>query len=246
MNVMGLAVLALFVLLMLFYSAMRKRWPAVFRPIKAYEELNTAVERAVEAGERVHLSLGTGSVIGSDSAAAFAGLSLLSQIAEATTTSDKPIVATAGDGAMAMLAQDSLQSVYKKANAVEHYKSISGRMLGPTPYSYTAEIPNLLDSEDVSVHVLTGSFGSEGALAADFGRRQNTFVLAGTEDVLSQAMLYATADYLLVGEELFAAGAYMGSGALHEASVRTQDAVRLLIILAILIGTVLKTIGVIA
>ena len=109
MNVMGLTVLALFVLLMLFYSAMRKRWPAVFRPIKAYDELNTAVERAVEAGERVHLSLGTGSVIGSDSAAAFAGLSLLSQIAEATTTSDKPIVATAGDGAMAMLAQDSLQ-----------------------------------------------------------------------------------------------------------------------------------------
>jgi len=244
MNVIGLGVLALFVVLMLFYAAMRKRWPAVFRPIKAYQQLNTAVERAVEAGERVHLSLGTGSVIGSDSAAAFAGLSLLSQIAEATTTSDKPIVATAGDGAMAMLAQDSLRSVYKQANAMEHYKNISGRMLGPTPYSYTAEIPNLLDSEDVSVNVLAGSFGSEGALTAEFARRQDTFVLAGTEDVQAQAMLYAMVDDPLIGEELFAAGAYTGAGPLHEASLRAQDAVRLLIILAILIGTVLKTIGV--
>ncbi|MBN2555637.1 MAG: hypothetical protein JXA97_06830 [Anaerolineales bacterium] len=243
MDLTGLGVLALFVVLMLFFMSIRKRWPAVFRPIKAYQELNTAVERAVEAGERVHLSLGTGSVIGSDSAAAFAGLSLLSQIAEATTTSDKPIVATAGDGAMAMLAQETLRSAYTQANAREQFKTISGRMLGPTPYSYTAELPNLLDNEDVSVHVLAGSFGSEGALAADFGRRQGAFVLAGTEDVQSQALLYATADHPLVGEELFAAGAYMGVGSLHEASVRTQDAVRLLIILAILIGTVLKTIG---
>ena len=68
-------------------------------------------------------------------------------------------------------------------------------------------------------------------------------MLAGTEDVQSQALLYATADHPLLGEELFAAGAYMGAGSLHEASVRTQDAVRLLIILAILIGTVMKTIG---
>jgi len=243
MDLTGLGVLALFVVLMLFFTSIRKRWPAVFRPIKAYQELNTAVERAVEAGERVHLSLGTGSVIGSDSAAAFAGLSLLSQIAEATTTSDKPIVATAGDGAMAMLAQETLRSAYTQANAQEHFKTISGRMLGPTPYSYTAELPNLLDNEGVSVHVLAGSFGSEGALAADFGRRQGAFVLAGTEDVQSQALLYATADHPLLGEELFAAGAYMGAGSLHEASVRTQDAVRLLIILAILIGTVMKTIG---
>ena len=72
----------------------------MFRPIKAYQELNTAVERAVEAGR-------TGTPFPWDwlcdwfrqRAAAFAGLSLLSQIAEATTTSDKPIVATAGDGA---------------------------------------------------------------------------------------------------------------------------------------------------
>jgi len=246
MNILGLAVLGLFVLLMLFFVSIRTRWPAAFRPIKAYQELNTAVERAVEAGERVHLSLGTGSVIGSDSAAAFAGLSLLSQVASATTTSDKPIVATAGDGAMAMLAQDTLRSVYAEANAEEHFKAISGRMLGPTPFSYTAEIPNLLDNEEVSVHVLAGSFGAEGALAADFGRRQGAFVLAGTEDVQSQALLFATTDYPLVGEELFAAGAYADAGPLHAASLRTQDAIRLMIILLIIVGTVLKTLGVIS
>jgi hypothetical protein len=48
----------------------------------------------------------------------------------------------------------------------------------------------------------------------------------------------------LIGEELFAAGAYVGAGATHEASLQVQDILRWLVILAILGGALLKLAGV--
>jgi len=243
-NVVGFVVLLLFLGLLAIFAALGRRWPTVFRPIRGYDALAKAIERAVEAGERVHLSLGTGSVIGSDSAPAFMGLAMLSRVAAATSMSDKPVVVTTGDGAMSILAQDTLRTAYDQLKANENYQPLAGRMLGPTPYSYVAGLPTLLALEDVSVHMLTGSFGTEGALAADFGRRDTMFILAGTDDAQSQALLYATAEYPLIGEEIFAGGAYLNVSQLHRSSLRTQDMVRILIIAAIIVGTLLRTLGV--
>jgi hypothetical protein len=169
---------------------------------------------------------------------------MLSRVAAATSMSDKPVVVTTGDGAMSILAQDTLRTAYGRLNANENYQPLAGRMLGPTPYSYVAGLPTLLALEDVSVHMLTGSFGIEGALAVDFARRDNMFILAGTDDAQSQALLYATAEYPLIGEEMFAGGAYLNVNQIHRSSLRTQDVVRILIVAAIIIGTLLRTLGV--
>jgi hypothetical protein len=49
----------------------------------------------------------------------------------------------------------------------------------------------------------------------------------------------------MIGEEIFAGGAYLNVGPLHRASLRAQDAIRMLIVALILIGTVLRALGVI-
>ena len=244
--ILGLLLLLLFSGLMLGFTFFSDLWPLGLRRLRGYEDLGLALERAVEAGERVHLSLGTGSLIGVESAPAFAGLTVLAQIAASTAMSDKPVIVTTGDGAMAILAQDTLQAAYSKVGAEASYHPISSRMLGPTPFSYAAGVPSMLSDEEVSVHILSGSFGSEGGLTADFGRRNQAFVLAGTDDVQTQALFYGTADHPLIGEELFAGGAYLGVGEIHKASLRTQDIVRIVIIVIILIGTLLKTFGVLS
>lgn len=242
---LGLFVFIVFIALMLSFFFLGKRWPISLRSLEGFEALNIELERAVESGERVHLSLGTGTLIGPGSAPAFAGLTILARLAYSTAMSDKPVLVSTGDGAMTILAQDTLASSYRKVNASSRYEHTSSRMLGPTPFSYVAAIPNMLDTEQISVNLLSGAFGSEGALTADFGRRENAFVLAGTDDVQSQALLYATADYPLIGEEVFAGGAYLDMGDMHHSSLRTQDVVRFVIIGLIIIGTLLKTIGVI-
>ncbi len=241
---LGFFALIVFIGLMIGFLIFGKRWPVSFRALKGYDALNIELERAVEAGERVHLSLGTGTVIGSDFAPAMAGLTILARLASSTAMSDKPVIVSTSDGAMSILAQDTLASSYRKVGAYARYAYTSGRMIGPTPFSYASAIPNLLDTEGVSVHLMSGSFGSEGGLTADFGRRENAFVLAGTDDIQSQALLYATADYPLIGEEVFANGAYLKMGPIHDASLRTQDVIRFVVIGLILLGTFLTTIGV--
>lgn len=241
---LGFLLLLLFGGLIIGFTFLGDYWPAGLRRLRGYEELGVALERAVEAGERVHLSLGTGTLIGLEGAPALAGLTVLAQIAASTAMSDKPVVVSTGDGVLTALAQDTLHAAYKKVGAESSYHPISSRMLGPTPFSYSAGIPSLLSNEEVSVHVLIGSFGAEGALTIDFGKRSQAFVLAGTDDVQTQALFYGTADYPLIGEELFAGGAYLGVGEIHKASLRAQDIVRILIIVVILFGTLLKTFGV--
>ena len=244
LGIFGLLTLMFFLISMFFYAGLGRRWPVVFRPLKGLDALGQAIERAVEDGRRVHLSLGTGSVIGSDSAPALAGLATLSHIAKTTSMSDKPVVASAGDGAMAILAQDTLRTAYVQAGASGRYEPTSGRLLGPSPFSYIATLPTMIETEDVSVHLLVGSFGVEGGLAADFGEREGALVLAGTDDVQSQALLYVTAEHPLIGEEVFATGAYLGIDRMHRASLRAQDIIRILVVAAILVGTVLRTIGI--
>ncbi len=242
-GILGLIILLVLVALQIGFSYLERRRPTKFRRVKSFEELGKAVERSVEAGERVHLSLGTGSLMGAESAPGLAGLTLLDRVASATTMSDMPVVVTTGDGAMGILAQDTLRSAYQRVGEPRRYEAGAGRVLGLTPFSYASTLSHLLATEDVSVHLLLGSFGAEGALAAHFGDRQEAFVFGGTDDVPSQALLYVTTDDPLIGEEVFAAGAYLDVGTLHRASLRTQDLLRAVIVLVIIIGTLVVTIG---
>jgi hypothetical protein len=244
-GVLGLFVLIVFAGLMLGFFFLGKRWPFSFRSLKAYEALNVELERAVESGERVHLSLGTGTVNGSDFAPALAGLTILARLASSTAMSDKPVLVSSSDGAMNILAQDTLATAYRNVGAFSRFDQTSGRMIGSTPFSYAAAIPNLLDTEEISEHLMIGSFGSEGGLIADFGRRESAFVLAGTQNVESQALLYTTSDHALIGEEVFAGGAYLNMGPIHDASLHTEDVIRFAVIGLVVLGVILKTIGVI-
>ncbi|MBK8422041.1 DUF6754 domain-containing protein [Candidatus Villigracilis saccharophilus] len=68
----------------------------------------------------------------------------------------------------------------------------------------------------------------------------------GASDELSgQAVLYANTNDALIGEELFATGAYLGAGASHAASLTVQDILRWLVILSLLGGAAAKFFGVI-
>ena len=61
--------------------------------------------------------------------------------------------------------------------------------------------------------------------------------MAGTDNLPAQAILYATADEQLIGEDLFAGGAYVGAGPMHIASLHAQDVIRWLLIGILTIST---------
>jgi hypothetical protein len=190
----------------------------------------------VETGRRLHLSLGSGTIGEANTAAALAGLTVLDQISSAAVVSDRPPVVTSADGSAMFLAQDTLRNVYARQNASQRYDPASARVAGLTPMAFGAALTGLVKDESVAGTVLVGPVGMEAVLLAEADSRAGITTLAASDDPAAQALLFAAADHVLVGEDLFAGGAYIGRLPAHIASLRAQDVLRILIGLAILVG----------
>lgn len=223
--------------------ARRRPRPANFRPIEAFRAIPREIGLAVEAGQRVHVSLGSTDLRGVDGAATLAGLTVLTRTADMAAASDKPPVATSGDGTSAMLSQEVVRAAFRGQNALERYDPGLGRVTGLTPFSFAAGAMSTGPEPDVSAHLLTGPLGVEGALMADAAARTGARVVAGSHNVQAQALFYAASDHPLIGEELFVAGAYLNPSHAHVASLRIQDVLRWAIIGIILAGAALKSLG---
>lgn len=241
MLALGLVIFA--AVLLLGFTLWRRRTPASFRPIAAYERLNRAVGLAVENGTRLHVSLGRGNLFTARGGSALAALAMMRRLAERTSVSDRPPIATSGDASLAILSQDTLQSGYRAAGAEDQYRFSTGRLTGLTPFSYAAGAIPVIHDENVSANVIIGDLGTEAALLAEAADRENTNLIAASDDLSAQSVFYAASEDPLIGEELFAAGAYVGAGASHDASLNVQDILRWLIILAIILGAGLKFLG---
>src|SRR5215203_5115463 len=147
-------VLVLFTaLLLLVFTYLRRKSPAVLRRIEAFERLNRVVGLAVENGTRLHISLGRGNFFTARGGSALAGLAMLRRLAERTSMSDRPPIVTSGDASLAILSQDTLQSGYRAAGAEDQYRFSTGRLTGLTPFSYAAGTIPTIHDENVSANV---------------------------------------------------------------------------------------------
>lgn len=240
---MALGLLVLAAVLLLALTLWRRRSPGILRSIDAYERLNRSVGLAVENGTRLHISLGRGNLFTARGGSALAGLAMLRRLSERTSVSDRPPIVTSGDAPLTILSQDTLQSGYRAAGAEDQYRFNTGRLTGLSPFSYAAGTIPIMHDENVSTNVFIGDFGAEAGLLTEESDRDNSNVIAASDNLSAQAIFYASSQDPLIGEELFAAGAYVGAGASHEASLNVQDILRWLIILAILIGAGLTILG---
>ena len=239
----ALGLLIFTAVLLLGVTFLRRKFPGTFRRIDAYERLNKSVGLAVENGTRLHISLGRGNLFTTRGASALAGLAMLRKLSERTSLSDRPPIVTTRDASLTILSQDTLQSGYRAAGAEEQYRFSTGRLTGLTPFSYAAGLVPVMHDENVSTNVFMGDFGAESALLVEAAERENSDLIAASDNISAQSVFYASSEDPLIGEELFAAGAYVGAGAAHEASLTVQDILRWLIIVAIVIGSVLKFLG---
>jgi hypothetical protein len=240
-----LIVIVLSILALLGLTFLQRKGQRTFRAIPAFTRLYRLMGMSVEEGTRLHVSLGRASLLTSRGGPSLAGLSMLRFLTERTSVGDLPPVATTGDPALVLLAQDSLKAGYQAAAAEDLYQPTTGRLTGVTPFSYAAGAMPIIRDENVSANLLIGGFGPEVALITDAALRAGSPVIGGTDDLAAQSILFAAAQEPLIGEELFAASAYLGSDPAQSASLSLQDILRWLLIVALLAGALLKLMGVI-
>ena len=227
--------------LILAFAVLRRFSPHyTLRPMRAFQELQRALGLAVEDGKRLHISLGRSSLLEPTNASALVGLSTLERVSQVGMISDRPPIATSGDPALAVLSRDTLRASYNTAGIPDQYQPYRGRLTGVTPFSYIAGAFPIIHTEQVSTHIFSGNFGPEIGLLSEAASREKAFVLGASDSLPAQAVLLATTPEPLIGEELFAIPAYLDGGPVHQASLRTQDILRWVLVAALIVGAILK------
>lgn len=241
----GLILLIITTFALLFSSMRQKRTgksPA-FRRIATISKFKRSIGMSIEDGTRIHVSLGNASLTQPASSTAFIGLKTLRQIGELSSNSDNPPIASSGDGALALLSQDTLHDVALQTHTTELFQSENGHLAGPTPMTNAVGALLNINDPEVKTNVLIGNYGSEAGLLSTASQEKGALTIAASDSLTAQATFFATVEQPLIGEELFAIPAYLYSEPMQNASLQIQDLLRGLVILILLVGAVVKLVA---
>lgn len=229
--------LLLFIVLLLFFTTrVRDGQQPHLRQIDAFEALKGFAGKAVEAGRPLHLSLGIGSLANATTADSLAGLYVLNYLAEQSAiTGTYPIISMA-DPTVMLFAQNEVRTaqINNPQGLEAAYHNV--RWIAPQPAAYAAGVMSLLNVDDVEANVMVGRFGDEYLLMGETAARRNMDHVGGTSDPNTLPFIYASAQEMLMGEEIYATGAYLQKRASHIGSLLAQDTVRWIIFFIILGG----------
>lgn len=240
---MLILLLTMLPLLLLFTSQLRAGRPASLRPIEAFRRLKGLIGRGAETERPIHMSLGTGGIIDATTAESLAGITLLEHVAHHSVSSGAPLIVTVSDPTLLPLAQEAARHWWE--TRLHRYQAAPPevRLVAPEPVAYAAGIMDILIGENVTANIMVGKFGHEYLLMGETGVRSQVPQIAGGTNPQVLPFIHATADDTLIGEEIFAAGAYISPRATHIASLRVQDWMRVLISIVILLGVLLRSLS---
>lgn len=233
-------VLSLPVFNLVFGPAARRGRLSPPRPMPGFDALHGQLGRGIETGRPAHISIGTGSLVGEDTLVTLAGASIVESISkEAADTGASPVVTT-GDATAMILAQDTLRHPYTRRGDLTGYDPLSVQLLGAQPVQYAAGAMDLLAHAQPVSNAMVGAFGPEAGLIAAEGAKQGLTQIGASTDARALAVMQPSVDHLLLGEEIFAAGAYLDRKPGHLARLAAQDLARYILVATIIVAAVLR------
>jgi hypothetical protein len=214
------------------------------RPLPGAQTLPALAERALEEGRPVHLALGTGQVTHETSAETLMALVALDHMAASATRTGRIPVVTTADPAAHLLAADILA----QGEPVRAWHARNqARFIAPDSAAYGAGTRGLIQREDLRLTAAIGYLGDEylflAAPAPGGGEAVAPPEVAATTRLESLPLLHLTVRKPLLGEETFALGAYLARLPADMAGVLLQDVARVVLVLAIVAGVILRSIG---
>ena len=240
------ALVIFFAFLTLFYlfaARARAGHKYALREISGFEAIERAVGQAAEMGKPLHMGLGIGGIGDMTTLETWAGVKVMEYLAQQAALCDTPLIATVADPTALPAAQGVLHNAYALAGYPDEYDSNQVRFMSPDPVAYASGVMAILGEENLAANVMVGRYGDEFLLMSEAGSRKNMAQVAGMADPSALPFAYASVDHLLIGEEIFAGGAYLGEDPNHVGGLVAQDVMRTAIVLTAIIGVVLKTLG---
>ena len=215
------------------------------RTIPAFSRLEKALYQATEGGKCIHISPGRGGLFNLPGAATLAGLRFLKGIYLSAGLSDRPPIVSSGEPFVDILSTEAVEEIQRAHDARHIPGEPASQLTGLTPFSFAGGALSAVAGQDVTANVFAGHFGLEIGLMIDAADPSGAQVFASSENFAAQAVLSATVEDPILGEELFSAGAYLQGEPDVLASMLIEDIARWSLALVILGGIVLRYLGVI-
>ncbi len=232
-NLIGVLVLIVFLAYFIF-SARKKQ--LFIRRIAGLNALDEAVGRATEMGKPVLYVHGLADV---DDIQVLASLSILGHVAKKTAEYDTPILVPCSRSVVMSTAQEVVKESYTAAGRPDAFNRDNVNYLTDEQFGYVAGVDGIMLREKPAANFYLGTFYAESLILAETGHSTGAIQIAGTAMPSQLPFFVSACDYTLIGEELFAASAYLSRDPMQVGSLRGQDVGKAVLMACIFVGSIL-------
>lgn len=218
-----------------------KRRPNLFiRKIGGLEAVDEAIGRSTEMDKPVFFVHGLGGVGG---LATMAAINILGRVATRAAEHDSRVKVMNSDPIVTAVSQEVVQQSYMQAGRPDAFNADDVSMVASDQFSYVAAVSGRMVREQPGAIFLLGSFAAESLLLAETGASTGAIQVAGTDAYTQLPFFITTCDYTLIGEELYAASAYLSREPKLLGSLRGQDVGKAFLMIVIVVVSILLTIA---
>ena len=225
---------------MLYTKWAKEGRPLFLRKIPGLDAVEEAVGRATEMGRPVLFIPGIAEL---DEIETIAGISILGRVAKITAQYDTPLHVPVRYPLVLAAGQEVVEQAYIEMGRKDSYDKDTVRYVAGEQFAFTATVNGYMMRERPATNIFMGAFFAESLLLAETGNAAGSIQIAGTARPEQLPFFIAACDYTLMGEELYAASAYLSHEPVMLGGLKGQDFVKMLITFAILIGVILVTFG---
>ncbi len=229
----------IFTIIVIYASFKARRGGDLYlRPIAGLQEIDNAVGRATEMGRPILYVPGWSSI---GEITTIASMMILNRVAKKAAEYDTRILVPNSDYYVMPLAQEMVREAFYEAGRPDSYNPVDVFYITSDQFPYAAGVNGTMIREKSATNFYMGFFNAEALLMTETGNATGSIQIAGTDAITQVPFFIATCDYTLIGEEFYAASAYLSKDPELVSMLKAQDYFKFLIIFFILLGAILST-----
>jgi hypothetical protein len=236
-----IAVIFLSAAILYYISSAKAGKNLYIRKIAGLEAVDEAVGRATEMGKKIYFVPGTQDM---DNVQTIAGLTILGRVAKLTAEYEAKIDVPVSRSLVMVTAREVVKEAYLNAGRPDSYSDDIVYYLTDDQFGYAAGVEGLVVRQKPATIFYMGAFYAEALILSETGNSIGAIQIAGTAMPSQLPFFVASCDYTLIGEELFAASAYLSHEPKQLGSLKGQDLGKLIFILALIIGVIIQVSGI--
>lgn len=231
----------LFLAILLVSITVAKSGKQIFiRKIAGLNAIDEAIGRATEIGKKVFYIPGIQSM---DEIQTIASIAILGHVARATARYGSDLDVPNKDPLTFASAREAVRAAYLAEGRPDLYREEMVNYVTYDQFAYTATVSARMIREKPAAIFLIGYFFAESLILAETGQSTGAIQIAGQADPTQLPFFVATCDYTLIGEELYAASAYLSREPILLGSMRAQDIAKAIVIVLGIAGILIASLG---